>query len=153
MVLTRCPLLPALALSLLLLGSCGEKKDPSPSIPDTGLYTKDLTLLLFTETNYSEPRWEDSKMKVSLQLRRRSTTLPKEQVLLDTTIGWIPFRQLPLKGNPIQVYKLLRDIHKEQDDLLLDVKKVVSVNDYETEFNYTQALDHDKQQEIVEVKL
>ncbi len=147
------PHLTALAFTLLLLGSCDEKKDPTPPLPDTALYTKDLTVQLFTETDYSEARWEDSKMKVNLQLRRSSTALPKDEVLLDTTIGWIPFRQLPLKSNPINVHKVLRNVHRSQDGLLLDVTKVVSVNNYETELKYTQTLDHAKQQETVEVKL
>lgn len=153
MALSLRPLLPTLVLSLLLLSGCDKNKEEEVPLPDEPVYTKALTFHVFTETNYNESRWDDSKMKVSLLLRRRNTTLPKEEVLLDTTIGWIPFRQLPFRNNPILVNRLVRDVHKDEETLLLEVTKVVLINDFETELSYTQQLDHAKQQEIVEVKL
>ena len=153
MPLTLRSLAPLLALLLLLSSGCDKEKEEELPLPASPVYNKEVTLKIFTETDYSEDRWQDSKMNLTLKLRRVSTTLPKDEIVLDTTFGWMPFQKLPLKGAPLQLQKQLQEIHKEQDRLVLDVIKVVSINGYETVFQYDQTLDHEKRQETVEVKL
>ncbi|MBF8962977.1 hypothetical protein I0P70_06955 [Pontibacter sp. FD36] len=153
MVLKLRTLAPFLALLLLLTSGCDKEKEEEMPIPESPVYNKEVAFKIFTETDYSEARWQDSKLNLTLRLRRISTTLPKDEIVLDTTFGWMPFQELPLRTTPLQLDKQLREIHKEQDQLVLDVTKVVSINGYETVFHYDQTLDHDKRQETVEVKL
>jgi hypothetical protein len=153
MVLNLRSLVPLLALAMLLISGCNKEKDTELPTPESPVYTKEVSFRIFTETDYSEARWEDSKMNLTVQLRRQSTALPKEVVVLDTTFGWMPFQKLPLKGNPLRLEKQLREINKDQDVLILDVKKVVSINGYETVFQHDQPLDHAKQHETLEIKL
>jgi hypothetical protein len=144
---------PVLALVLLLTSGCDKEKENVLPAPESPVYTKEVSFRIFTETDYSEARWEDSKMNLTVQLRRQSTALPKEVVVFDTTFGWMPFQELPLRTAPLQFEKRLQEINKDQDVLILDVTKVVSINGYETVFEYDQPLDHSKQQETVEIKL
>lgn len=144
---------PFLALVLLLTSGCDKEEDKEMPIPESPVYTKEVSFRIFTETDYSEARWEDSKMKLTVRLRRQSTNLPKEVVVLDTTFGWMPFQELPLRNTPLQLEKQLKEINKQHDALLLDVTKVVSINGYETVFKYDQPLEHDKHKETVEIKL
>lgn len=153
MALTLRTLAPLLALLLLLTSGCDKENEEVSPVPDSPVYNKEVAFRIFTETDYSEARWQDSKLKLNLRLRRISTNLPKEVIVLDTTFGWMPFQELPLKGAPLQLDKQLQGIHREQDQLVLDVTKIVSINGYETVFRYNQSLDHDKRQETVEVKL
>ncbi|SIT85722.1 hypothetical protein [Pontibacter indicus] len=153
MALPLRTLAPLLALLLLLTSGCDKENDDVLPLPDSPVYNKEIALRIFTETDYSEARWQDSKMNLTLKLRRVSTNLPKDAIVVDTTFGWMPFQKLPLKGAPLQLDKQLQGVHKEQDQLVLDVTKVVSINGYETVFRYQQALDHEKRQETVEVKL
>ncbi|PKV76293.1 hypothetical protein [Pontibacter ramchanderi] len=153
MALPLRTLAPLLALLLLLTSGCDKENDDTLPLPDPPVYNKEIMFNIFTETDYSEERWKDSKVKLSLKLRRISTNLPKDAIALDTTFGWMPFQKLPLKTAPLQLEKQLQGVHKEQDQLVLDVTKVVSINGYETVFRYEQALDHGKRQETVEVKL
>ena len=153
MVLTLRTLTTLLALLLLLTSGCNKEKEEVTPLPDQPVYNKEIAFRIFTETDYSEARWQDSKMNLHLKMRRISTTLPKEVIVLDTTFGWLPFQELPLKGSPLQLAEHLQGVHKDQDQLVLDVTKIVSINGYETVFHYNQLLDHDKPQETVEVKL
>ncbi|MBX0332574.1 hypothetical protein K3G39_04920 [Pontibacter sp. HSC-14F20] len=153
MVLTLRTLAPLLALLLLLTSSCDKEKEDVSPLPAPAVYNKEVTFRIFTETDYSEARWEGSKMNLTLKLRRISTVLPKEMIVLDTTFGWMPFHELPLRGAPLQLEEQLQEVHKEQDQFVLDVTKVVSINGYETVFRYDQRLSHDKPQETVDVKL
>jgi hypothetical protein len=153
MVLTLRTLAPLLALLLLLTSGCDKENEDVSPLPDPPVYNKVVAFRIFTETDYSEARWQDSKVNLYLKLRRISTNLPKELIVMDTTFGWMPFQELPLKGAPLQLNKQLQEVHKEQDRLVLDVTKTVSINGYETVFRYEQTLDHSKQQETVEVKL
>lgn len=144
---------PLLALLLLLSSGCDKEKEEALPLPESPVYNKEVAFKIFTETDYSDARWQDSKMKLNLKMRRISTAQPKEVTLIDTTFGWMNFQELPLKGAPLQLVKKLQEVHKEQETLLLDVTKVVSINGYETVFHYDQRLDHEKRQETVEVKL
>ncbi|PVY41212.1 hypothetical protein [Pontibacter virosus] len=153
MVVSLRVLAPFLVFLLLLTSGCDKENDTAPPLADSNVYTKEIAFKIFTETDYSEARWQHSKMNLNLKLRRISTALPKEEIVFDTTFGWMPFQELPLKDAPLQLKKQLQEVHKAQDRLMLDVTKVVSINGYETVFQHEQTLDHNKPQETVEVKL
>jgi hypothetical protein len=148
----RHTLIPLLASIVLLASACDKSKEEAP-LPESPIYDKEVTLQVFTETDYSEARWKDSKVQLSLQLRRLHGEQNQQTVVLDTTLNWIPFQKIPGKAAPIKFVHEFKQLHKEQEQLVLDVSKVVSINGYETVFEYDQTLDHTKQKETVEVKL
>lgn len=150
-MITRLHRLPVLALLLLLTGSC-DKKDSTPEpVPTT--YDKEVTFHLFTEMDYRDARWEDSKMNLSFNLRRVNRELQLETVVMDTTLGWMPFQELPLEAAKLQAVKKISNLSVAQEDLVLHVSKEISINGNETVFTYSQTLDRAKQKEVVEIKL
>ena len=145
-------LLPLLAGLVLLASACDKTEEETP-LPESPVYDKEVTLQVFTETDYREARWHDSKVQLSLQLRRLHTGQNQQTVVLDTTLAWIPFQEIPGKAESLKFVHQFKQLHKEQEQLVLDVSKIVSINGYETVFEYDQTLDHAKQKETVEVKL
>jgi hypothetical protein len=146
------PLLWIPVLLLLVLSSCDNKQDATPE-PTPTTYDKEVTFHLFTEMDYRDARWEDSRMNLSFTLRRINRELQLETVVLDTTLGWMPFQQLPLQATKLQVVKKFKGMSIAQEDLVLHVSKDISINGNETVFTYSQTLDRTKPKEVVEIKL
>ncbi|MHC2993259.1 hypothetical protein OB13_17350 [Pontibacter sp. HJ8] len=140
-----------MALLLLSLSGCG-KDDETPQ-PDASTLNKQITFNIYTETDYSDSRWDNSKMKLTLNLKRVSNNPHKETVVLDTTIGWMAFRDLPKAPAKAQFVKKLNSVSKENEDIVISISKLVSINGYESTFSHSLTVDRAKENEVVEVKL
>jgi len=152
-MLKRLIWMPLAAVLLLPLSGCDKDKDEDTPQPEATVIDKKVTFNIYSDTDYSDSRWDDSKMKLTLNLKRISTNPHKETVVLDTTLGWIAFRDLPKVATKAQLVKRLNGVNKKEEAILISVTKLVSINDYHTTFAYTLTLDKDKADEVVEVKL
>jgi hypothetical protein len=140
-------------MALLLLSFTSCNKDEETPQPEATILNKQITFHIYTETDYSDSRWDDSKMKLTLNLTRVSNNPHKETVVLDTTIGWIAFRDLPKATTKAQFAKKLIGVSKENEDVVISISKLVSINGYESTFSHNFTVERAKEHEVVEVKL
>lgn len=140
-------------MALLLLSFTSCNKDEETPQPEATILNKQITFNIYTETDYSDSRWDDSKMKLTLNLKRVSNNPLKETVVLDTTIGWIAFRDLPKAATKAQFAKKLIGVSKEKEDIVISISKLVSINGYESTFSHNFTVERAKEHEVVEVKL
>lgn len=142
-----------LAFSLLLVGGCGKDKEEETPEPEPTTINKQVTLNIFTETDYSDSRWEDSKMKLTLRLKRVSYNPQQEVVVLDTTMGWFAFQELPKASSKMQLVKKLNNVNREHEDIVVSVSKLISINGYESTFAYSLTLERNQANDLVDIKL
>lgn len=140
-------------MALLLLSFTGCNKDEETPQPEVTVLNKQVTFNIYTVTDYSDSRWDDSKMKLTLNIRRVGYNPNKETVVLDTTMGWIAFKDLPTAAAKMQFAKKLDSVSKVNEDVVISVSKLISINGYQSTFSHDITVERDKEQEIVEVKL
>ncbi|MDX5420531.1 MAG: hypothetical protein LPK09_15050 [Hymenobacteraceae bacterium] len=150
---TRLQWMPLLALTMLLLGGCGKDKEDETPEPEPTTLNKQVTLNIFTETDYSDSRWKDSKMKLTLRLKRVAHNPHQEVVVLDTTMGWLTFQELPKPSSKMQLIKKFNGVSREHEDIVISVSKLISINGYESTFAHSLTLERNKENELVDIKL
>jgi hypothetical protein len=152
-MLKRLFWMPLTAVLLLPLSGCDKDKNEDTPQPDATIIDKKITFNIYSETDYTDAPWEDSKMKLTLNLKRISINPHKETVVLDTTLGWIAFRDLPKITSKAQLVKRLSSVNKKEEGVVISITKLVSINGYHTTFAHTLTIDKDKADEVVEVRL
>ncbi len=140
-------------MALLLLSLTGCDKDEETPQPMATTFDKQITFHIFTEADYRDSRWNNSNMRLHLQLRRLAQNPHKETVVLDTTISWAAFRDMPSKAASLQFARRLPQVNRLDEQVTVSISKVVSIDGYQTTFAHQQTLQPEAETEVVEVKL
>ncbi|QCR21091.1 hypothetical protein [Pontibacter sp. SGAir0037] len=112
--LLKKTLIAPLCLLLLSLSGCEKEEITSYPQPAAVLQEKTVNFNIYGDEDYSSAQWNNAKVQVRVTIRKVGLEPYKETVVLDSTLDWIDFKDVPAFENRILVnQKLSYDPQKE----------------------------------------
>ena len=116
-------------IALLFTGCVNSKiNDPQPQVKSVN---KLVTFNIYTDNDFSDARWSDSKVQINLRISRIRQNPYEQKTEFDTTLAWIEFKDLPDAIKKIQVAKRITIVNTNQEAISASYSYTTSIDGYE----------------------
>jgi hypothetical protein len=115
-------------VALTITGCVNSKMhDPQPHVKHTD---KSVAFNIFTENDFSDARWSDSKVQVRLAISRIRQNPYEEKIEYDSTFAWMDFKDVPEAMQKIQIEKKVSKVNEKDESISVSYAYTTSIDGY-----------------------
>jgi hypothetical protein len=91
---------------------------------------KSVAFNIFTEHDFSDARWSDSKVQVRLAISRIRQNPYEEKIEYDSTFAWMDFKDVPEAMRKIQIEKKVSKVNEHTESISISYAYTTSIDGY-----------------------